>query len=325
MIRRLLKHLLLIPGISGDPVGLGDLLGGALGLLLDAGGWFAFKVLNTARNALGSVTTPAGPIDTPHWRAALQAVQPTLTAPIQPVAQHLDYAASATGFWTDQVTEGMVKAAGATQYLKAAVNGAGVESRPSLQSQVDSLGAVVATDHADQATVNNELRAEIVALSDYLNGPYHAAIVARIAQAELDAEVHSREVAIELIQDQDHIFQHRAAALADARGLTIPWAADTIPIALAGIAAAVVPIEAEMLRCVNPMCSDWNAAKGLLEGLVAGIGTVGAIEFLVGAITHPESFGKTVAGYADEVGNLAVDSFYGILGLGPPPPTEPIP
>ena len=183
--------------------------------------------------------------------------------------------------------------------------------------------ASVAT-HLDSVAHNlDRLREEVTHLSTYLNGPYRHALVKEINAAQGRAEEHSRAAAVSLIDSETEIFRRRVIAIEGARGISIPWAHETIPIALAGVMAAVVPLTIEAEKCWNPMCSDWNAAKSLLEGLLAGVTTVGAIEFLADAVQHPESLGATVAGYADQIGNLAVDTFYDTLGLAGSPDKPP--
>lgn len=182
--------------------------------------------------------------------------------------------------------------------------------------------ASVAT-HLDSVAHNlDRLREEVTHLSTYLNGPYRHGIVKDINAAQGKAEAHAKAAAVSLVESQDEIFRRRVRALEGARGISIPWATDTIPIALAGIAAAVVPLTIEAAECVTPMCSDWNLAKDALEAALAGLTTAGAITFLVDAVTNPESFGKSVADSAGVWGDRAVDVFYDTLGLTRPPLTE---
>jgi hypothetical protein len=203
--------------------------------------------------------------------------------------------------------------------LSKTVNGS--SGLRSLRSEVDGA----AQKAAAAKVIAHNAQIEIGQLRRYLNGAKTAAIDQRILRAEHDAEVHSAAAFAALRAGDEAVLHRRIRQLEVSLGITIPDAAQTIPIALAGVMAYVAVLEAEAARCWNPMCSDWRLAKNLLEGLLAGFGAAGALEFLANAVQHPETMGKLVAGYADEVGKLSVDTLYGILGLPVPPLPQPGP
>lgn len=148
-----------------------------------------------------------------------------------------------------------------------------------------------------------------------MNSSYTARIQQSIAANEHKAVTSANSHTTAVINAQDDILHRRLKEIVPAH-IAIPgWAESTIPIALAGVIAAVLPIADIADTCLNPMCSDYAAATAALSSLLAGLGAVGALEFLVQAITNPESFGSQVAGYADSVGNDAVRALGGILQL----------
>ena len=174
-------------------------------------------------------------------------------------------------------------------------------------ARIDKLNKEIAKTNEQVAAINYRLS------HGYLHN-----ITQQIDAAQSKAEQHAYAASVTLIHAQDEIYRRRVATIADATGLPAGILHDTIPIALASVVGLEATIAQEITRCLDPMCSDWNLAKDALEGVLGALTTAGAISFLAQAVTDPESFGQSVAGFADGIGNLAITSFYEALGLNPP-------
>lgn len=112
----------------------------------------------------------------------------------------------------------------------------------------------------------------------------------------------------------DEVYHRRLRELVPA-GTAIPgYALDTIPIALAGTIAALLPLVAEAETCWNPMCADWNLAKDVLESALSGLAAAGVVAALAEMVTNPAAAAKVVAGAAGDVGGSA-EALWESLGI----------
>ena len=189
-----------------------------------------------------------------------------------------------------------------------------------LLHHVNSLESV-----APIAKVANTTAANLKAFEHHLDAAVLPGIVQSISAAEHKAIQRSESYTTAAVASLNDIYHRRLHEVVPAH-ISIPgWAEATIPIALAGVIAQVLPLAEMADTCFNPMCADYAAATAALEGLIAGLGAVGVLSFLVNAINSPGTFGRSVGEAGDEMG-AAAESLWQDLGLPLPgasdkPPT----
>ena len=167
------------------------------------------------------------------------------------------------------------------------------------------------------AEAKNAAKAATVALhsfQSYVHGRYLTLIDQHIGRAQSQAEANAKAAAVTLVESQNEIFRRRLGVLAGEQGVSLPWEADTIPYALAGVISVLYPLVAEAESCYNPMCSDWRAAKSLLSELEGLVGIAVGATLVTEAIEHPITTGITIGREAASIGNNAVD-IWKSLGL----------
>lgn len=188
------------------------------------------------------------------------------------------------------------------------------ETQKHAAETIASVNARIEKQNKEIAAANRQ----IAAINYRLSHGYLHTIEQKIAAAQSKAEQNASAAATVALHAQDEIYRRKVSQIGSAVGLPTGILESTIPIALALSVGYEGTIAEEVAQCLEPMCNDWNAAKNALEGALGALTVGGAISFLVAALTEPAVAGKLVAGEADAIGDLAIDSFYGILGLQPP-------
>ena len=187
----------------------------------------------------------------------------------------------------------------------------GIAKNHTNAASIASLQKEVAAAKAAAATADKN----VTALRKYVNGAYTHQVTQSIAAAEHKAVTSANSHTTSAIQAENDTLHRRIVTLQAQLGIHIPDAVNTIPIALAGVMSYAAVLEAAATECYNPMCQDYHAAEAALASLMAGLGAAGALAFIARAITDPEGFGTQVAGYTESVGDTAISSLGGILGI----------
>ena len=148
-----------------------------------------------------------------------------------------------------------------------------------------------------------------------LHGVSLSVIAQQSAAAEHKAIQRSESyttTAIGSLNDQYHRRLHEVVPA----HIAIPgWAEATIPIALAGVIAQVLPLAELADTCFDPMCADYAAATAALAGLLEGLSAAGAISFLAEAIKNPTGTAAAVADIGQGIAETAASTLADILGI----------
>lgn len=298
---------------------LGNLLRAIFYAMIIVGGFLMIKIPLSVLKYLPLVGKYVDNLLTSWALTVLNTFFGDLVGPIQSIVNELDGHSAGLGGYISENTEAHI-----THNRKTALLHSDIEA---LRAQYKVPPAGVATTKtvetvrstADKALDEARAAAQAVTnLHSYLNNHYWSRVEQRVEQAQSQAEIHSRAAIVTLIDGQDEIYRRKVLEIGSGIGLPAGILEGTIPEALALAVGAEATLLQEEVECVQPMCNDWNAAKNALEGALGALTVGGAISFLVAALTEPAVAGKLVAGEADAIGDLAIDSFYGILGLQPP-------
>jgi len=236
-----------------------------------------------------------------------------LTA-LQPLQQEFDYVGATVATWITEVEDSLTNSHSATRSLSGSVKSiqshTATASGASIQAEINELELRIKAQEAAIAAESSR----ITDLRTYVDTTYNAEVEASITASRLDAEHNAAAGLRAYDASQEATLHAHIRTLETSLHITIPDAEATIPVALAGTMAYVATLTAEAETCYNPMCSDWNAAKGLLrelEGLVTA--AVGG-GLLIEAVENPIAAGVAIGNQATTLGQNAIDVWHS-LGL----------